>query len=254
MEDTSKLNTSKLGTQKYWDDFYDKEINNFKQDTNDLGERWFDDSDAEMKMIEFIMDEACETDTEIVFKNDQTGLSNFIDLGTGNGHFLFEMINDCDFLDIFIENSRVTGCDYSPKSIEFANDIKNTKFADFEFFQENVEFKVMDIFDDETIFDKYEIVTDKGTLDAIALSGLSKYNKTADKEMSLVNYYPYVIEKLLSKKGLFVITSCNFTQEELIKIIESSGNLKYYKHVNYPSIEFGGIKGTTICTVAFTTK
>ncbi|OBA24972.1 hypothetical protein HANVADRAFT_27743, partial [Hanseniaspora valbyensis NRRL Y-1626] len=148
----------------------------------------------------------------------------------------------------------VTGCDYSSKSIEFANDIKNTKFADLEFFQKNVEFKVMDIFDDETIFDKYEVVTDKGTLDAIALSGLSKYNKAADKEMSLVNYYPYVIEKLLSKKGLFVITSCNFTQEELIKIIESSGNLKYYKHVNYPSIEFGGIKGTTICTVAFTTK
>ncbi|KAL6928377.1 hypothetical protein ACO0SA_003116 [Hanseniaspora valbyensis] len=254
MEDTSKLNTSKLGTQKYWDDFYDKEINNFKQDKNDLGERWFDDSDAEMKMIEFIMDEACETDTEIVFKNDQTGLSNFIDLGTGNGHLLFELINSCDFLELFIENSRVTGCDYSSKSIEFANDIKNTKFADFEFFQKNVEFKVMDIFDDETIFKKYEVVTDKGTLDAIALSGLSKYNKAADKEISLVDYYPYVIEKLLSKKGLFVITSCNFTQEELIKIIESSGNLIYYKHVNYPSIEFGGIKGTTICTVAFTTK
>ncbi|XBW37544.1 hypothetical protein QEN19_003124 [Hanseniaspora menglaensis] len=253
MEDTSKLNTSKLGTKKYWDDFYDREIGNFKQDTSDLGERWFDDSDAEYKMIEFLMNEAEEPESEVVFKNDQ-GISNFIDLGTGNGHFLFELVNDCDFLEYFSETSKLVGCDYSSKSIDFANDIKHVKFKEVDFIQENLSFQVMDLFDEETAFEKFEVVTDKGTLDAIALSGISKLNKETGTDISLVDYYPYVIEKLIAFKGLFLITSCNFTQEELVKIIESSGSLRYYKHVNYPSIEFGGVKGSTICTVAFTTK
>lgn len=253
MEDTTKLNTSKLGTKKYWDDFYDKEINNFKQDTNDLGERWFDDSDAEYKMIEFLLQEVEDPDTEIGFKNDKN-VTNFIDLGTGNGHFLFELINDCDFFDSFDETSKLMGCDYSSQSIKFANDIKKGKFSALEFMQSNLTFKVIDLFDEATDFDKFEVVTDKGTLDAIALSGIKKHYTATSKEMSLVDIYPYVIEKVLSPNGIFLITSCNFTQEELVEIIESSGSLKYYKHITYPSIEFGGVKGSTICTVAFTTK
>lgn len=81
---------------------------------------------------------------------------------------------------------------------------------------------------------------------------MSKFDRETQKDISLVEYYPLVIEKLLAKNGLFLITSCNFTQEELVKIIQASGKLRYYKHVSYPSIEFGGVKGSTICTVAFT--
>ena len=56
MEDTSKLNTSKLGTKKYWDEFYAVETSNFKENPEDTGECWFADSDAEEKMVEFLMD------------------------------------------------------------------------------------------------------------------------------------------------------------------------------------------------------
>ena len=263
MEDTSKLNTSKLGTQKYWDDFYDREIDNFSQDKNDLGERWFDDSDAEFKMIELLMAEASDPDTQITFSNSNTSTSNFIDLGTGNGHFLFELMLDEDFDENFVNNNRLLGCDYSAKSIELAKNIQKEKFLDNESIQKQLNFEVIDLFDEKSQFfntvkndknEKFEVVTDKGTLDAIALSGMTKFSESLEKEISLVDYYPHIIDNLLAQNGLFLITSCNFTQEELIRIIESTGNLKYYKNVNYPSIEFGGIKGSTICTVAFTTK
>lgn len=263
MEDTSKLNTSKLGTQKYWDDFYDREIDNFSQDKNDLGERWFDDSDAEFKMIELLMAEASDPDTQITFSNLNTSTSNFIDLGTGNGHFLFELMLDEDFDENFVDNNRLLGCDYSAKSIELAKNIQKEKFLDNESIQKQLNFEVIDLFDEKSQFfntvkndknEKFEVVTDKGTLDAIALSGMTKFSESLGKEVSLVDYYPHIIDNLLAQNGLFLITSCNFTQEELIRIIESTGNLKYYKNVNYPSIEFGGIKGSTICTVAFTTK
>lgn len=263
MEDTSKLNTSKLGTQKYWDDFYDREIDNFSQDKNDLGERWFDDSDAEFKMIELLMAEASDPDTQITFSNSNTSTSNFIDLGTGNGHFLFELMLDEDFDENFVDNNRLLGCDYSAKSIELAKNIQKEKFLDNESIQKQLNFEVIDLFDEKSQFfntvkndknEKFEVVTDKGTLDAIALSGMTKFSESLEKEISLVDYYPHIIDNLLAQNGLFLITSCNFTQEELIRIIESTGNLKYYKNVNYPSIEFGGIKGSTICTVAFTTK
>jgi len=263
MEDTSKLNTSKLGTQKYWDDFYDREIDNFSQDKNDLGERWFDDSDAEFKMIELLMAEASDPDTQITFSNSNTSTSNFIDLGTGNGHFLFELMLDEDFDENFVDNNRLLGCDYSAKSIELAKNIQKEKFLDNESIQKQLNFEVIDLFDEKSQFfntvkndknEKFEVVTDKGTLDAIALSGMTKFSESLEKEVSLVDYYPHIIDNLLAQNGLFLITSCNFTQEELIRIIESTGNLKYYKNVNYPSIEFGGIKGSTICTVAFTTK
>ena len=263
MEDTSKLNTSKLGTQKYWDDFYDREIDNFSQDKNDLGERWFDDSDAEFKMIELLMAEASDPDTQITFSNSNTSTSNFIDLGTGNGHFLFELMLDEDFDENFVNNNRLLGCDYSAKSIELAKNIQKEKFLDNESIQKQLNFEVIDLFDEKSQFfntvkndknEKFEVVTDKGTLDAIALSGMTKFSESLEKEISLVDYYPHIIDNLLAQNGLLLITSCNFTQEELIRIIESTGNLKYYKNVNYPSIEFGGIKGSTICTVAFTTK
>lgn len=263
MEDTSILNTSKLGTQKYWDDFYDREIVNFSQDKNDLGEKWFDDSDAEFKMIELLMNEASSPDTEIVFQNKETKTTNFIDLGTGNGHFLFELIQDEEFDENFQEKNRLLGCDYSAKSIELAKNIQKEKFLDNETIQNNLTFEVIDLFDEESEFfnkvknnknEKFQVVTDKGTLDAIALSGMTKLSSSLNRDIKLSEYYPHVIDNLLAENGMFLITSCNFTQEELIGIIESTGNLKYYSHVNYPSIEFGGVKGSTICTVAFTTK
>ena len=64
--------------------------------------------------------------------------------------------------------------------------------------------------------------------------------------------------KLLKPGGLLVITSCNSTQDELVKEFtvaqkdRSALGFTYLDHVKtYPCFVFGGITGTKVCTVAF---
>lgn len=227
MEDTTNLNTSKLGTKQYWDDFYKLERNNFKENANDTGERWFDDNNAEDKMIQFLDDNV----GQFSIRSD----SSMIDLGTGNGHLLFAL-RENEFTGKFL------GIDYSSESVQFANDIAKTNQIN------DISFEQADIFADNWNPGKFDIVLDKGTLDAIALSGL----KTSDGK-PVTTIYNKIISKLLNSGGVFLITSCNFTQQELIKIIEDE-HLQMWEIIQYPLFEFGGVKGTTICTIAFTKR
>lgn len=226
MEDTTKLNTSKLGTKEYWDDFYSLEKQNFEENPEDTGECWFADNDAEEKTVEFLLDNLGEYN----IKED----SSMIDLGTGNGHLLFTLLEE-GF------KGEMIGVDYSEKSVEFAAEILKTKYSQ----NDNVTFATADIFNEQWAPGKFDVVLDKGTLDAIALSGIKFENNE-----TVVDVYPKVIEKILGENSILLITSCNFTEEELIKIIETE-TLKKWKSVNYPIFEFGGVKGTTICSVAF---
>lgn len=226
MEDTTKLNTSKLGTRQYWDDLYSLERKNFKTNSEDTGECWFDDNDAELRMVDFL--------TENIGQYSIAEDASIIDLGTGNGHLLFEL-NDNDF------NGPMLGVDYAEQSVKFAKEIaKEVNRAD------TIQFAQADIFSDAWQPGQFDIVLDKGTLDAIALSGL----KTKDGSQSIVHIYSTVIEKILKPQGVFLITSCNFTEDELTKIIETN-KLKVWEKITYPSFEFGGVKGTTICSIAF---
>lgn len=182
-------------------------------------------------MIDFLMDNLGEYDI--------SEESRILDVGTGNGHLLFELRNE-GF------KGELVGIDYSEKSVEFARLICKEK----EF--ENVSFEQVDLFESGNQFnsnskDSFSIVMDKGTLDAIALGG----------DATLVEKYSSIISKYLVSNGVFLITSCNFTQDELTKIIlenNKDNELEYWKNVSYPSFEFGGVKGSTICTLAFVKK
>ncbi|CEP60080.1 Efm4p LALA0_S01e02586g [Lachancea lanzarotensis] len=230
MDDTTKLNTSKLGTKQYWDDFYAVEKSNFEENPQDTGECWFDDSNAEEKMVEFLMNHLGQ------LRIDKS--CSMIDLGTGNGHLLFQL-----FEEGF--DGRMVGVDYSMKSVEFAKEILQTQYQD----SDNFEFAPADIFDPQWQPSKFDVVLDKGTLDAIALSGLKAHNGD-----SIVQSYPAVVEKLMVKDSVFLITSCNFTETELKQIIEKNGSLQFWTSVKYPAFRFGGQEGSTICSLAFVKK
>lgn len=223
MEDTTKLNTSKLGTKEYWDQFYALEKTNFEKNPEDTGECWFDDNNAEAKMVGFLED-------NIGMYRIQRE-SSICDLGTGNGHLLFELLEN-GF------NGSMLGVDYSEQSVQFAQKVAQAKSLP-------VDFSAANIFDEIWEPGKFDIILDKGTLDAIALSGLTKENGK-----SLVELYSQVVERLLAKDGVFLITSCNFTESEMIRIIQTE-NLKAWNKIKYPSISFGGVQGTAICSIAF---
>ncbi|KAF3990225.1 hypothetical protein FT663_03269 [Candidozyma haemuli var. vulneris] len=184
--------------------------------------------------------------------NSQFGSSDslsVLDLGTGNGHFLFELNQEIEEQDVAI-NLFNNGIDYSPESVDFAKKIAQKKFPDQSYTFEEVDFISKECKYLEENQGKFNVVFDKGTLDAIALN--NDPIDGFDGKIG-VGVYPIQVSKLMSPGSLLIITSCNFTEEELTKLITQDENnkLKVFQKVEYPSFQFGGQKGSTICTIAF---
>lgn len=227
-------------TNVSWNEFYQKEIENFDENDQDTGENWFDDSDAERRVIDFFINMVDEGQ----FGSDEL---NILDLGTGNGHFLFELNEEIEEQDIAVKLLN-NGIDYSPESVEFAKKVALKRFSNQSYTFEEVDFirKECQYLDDNK--EKFDVIFDKGTLDAIALN-----NDPVDGFDGKigVDVYPLQVAKLVKSGSLLIITSCNFTEQELTKIITQAGDFKVFKNVEYPSFQFGGQKGSTICTIAF---
>lgn len=206
------LPQSKLGTKAYWDAFYAREIENFSNNAEDTGECWFDDSGAEQRMCDFLESAAVDPAAEI------------IDLGTGNGHLLFAL------RDAGVPGNML-GVDYSEVSVEFARRIAVNAGYD-------VAFKQCDfVSEPDWTTRRFDYVLDKGTLDAIALSSVPD---AAQK-------YRRSVLRLLKPAAQLIITSCNFTEQELAGLID----LPYTK-LPYPEFTFGGVKGSSVVTLIFT--
>ena len=125
-------------------------------------------------------------------------------VGTGNGQLLFAFSA--------AGYTSLTGIDYSPLSIELANDILKARSApesEHTIADPPPRFFVADILQvalgekvqgvsDET----WDLITDKGTYDAVCLSDEQREGK------SLRELYVESIARLLPKGGIFLITSC----------------------------------------------
>ncbi|ODV90629.1 hypothetical protein CANCADRAFT_108488 [Tortispora caseinolytica NRRL Y-17796] len=214
------LEPSKLGTKDYWDEFYNRELSNLRE-SGDTGERWFDENGAVDRIVNFIE----END---ILKGD------VLDLGTGNGHLLFELQdNEPD------TPYKFTGVDYSHQSVELANSIAENR--------ENMEFIQADILDPSWARNrKWKVILDKGTMDAIAL--MAPADVHSERPLSR---YPKAVEQLLADDGVLIITSCNLTQSELKQLITQNTKLSAWKSIQYPIFEFAGQKGQSICSLAF---
>lgn len=199
-------------------------------------------------MIQFLIDKINEE--ELPFSLEQ-GIS-FIDLGTGNGHLLFQLhediLEECDSSEDIQFGFK--GIDYSPESVEFATKVAEQKYpnATFQFEQVNLLAKENEFLVENST--KFDILLDKGTLDAIALN----QDPISDFDNKIgMDIYASQISKLMHQNSILLITSCNFTESELIKIItqEESNGLSVWDKIEYPSFQFGGVKGSTICSIAF---
>lgn len=145
-------------------------------------------------------------------------------LGTGNGMMLIELSND-GFVNL-------TGVDYSTKSIELARNIA----ADLG--HSHLVFKEVDILEEKNELGSFKIVHDKGTFDAIALmENATKHKRTYVKNLS------ELVEQL------FIITSCNFTEDELVDSF--SEYFVKFEIIPSPSFQFGGKKGNKTTSICF---
>ncbi|VVA28514.1 PREDICTED:-lysine N-methyltransferase [Prunus dulcis] len=165
-----------------------------------------------------------------------------LDIGTGNGLLLQELSKQ-GFSDL-------TGTDYSEGAIDLARSLAGRVGLP------NIHFLVDDVLDTK-LERQFQLVGDKGTLDAIGLH--------PDGSIKRVMYWDSV-SRLVAPGGVLVITSCNSTKDELVQEVESfnqrsvtqehdetpKDKFQYLSHVRtYPTFMFGGSVGSRVATVAF---
>ncbi|KAL7075221.1 hypothetical protein ACQ4LE_005638 [Meloidogyne hapla] len=228
MDNAMEFVDSRLGTQEYWDKFYDEELANFSENGGE-GEIWFGRL-CEAKIVEFLIKKAPKD-------------SFICDLGTGNGSILRKLSN-FGFLNLF-------GIDYSPKALELA---KNISFKNY---SNKIKFLLANISGDKVdseLEGKFDILLDKGTFDAISLTNKS------EREKHLKCYQQNICQ--LFKRNKFdgntaesprflLIFSCNFTRNELINLLENKLICFDCELPTNNNFEFGGFKGCGKLAAAF---
>ncbi|KAJ3383677.1 Methyltransferase-like protein 10 [Lobulomyces angularis] len=221
------LNPSELGKKSYWDNAYHREIDNFEK-IGEIGEVWFGEMSVE-KMVKFV--------EKKYFQQKDTAI---IDLGCGNGHLLFEL-GELGYSNLF-------GVDYSEsaiilsKRIQLEKNLPNIKFETMDVLVENINLK-----------NKFELCLDKGTFDAISLATVTDY-KTDGCQNNLRPDQQYIssVYNLLVNDGVLLITSCNWTEEELL--VKFKTHFTFSDRVKYNTFTFGGVQGQTITTLALKKK
>ncbi|XP_074582903.1 uncharacterized protein LOC141839133 [Curcuma longa] len=256
--DSNEVEASLLGLQSYWDASYAEDLANF-HGHGQAGESWFgiDVMDTVATWTKSLCANISQSHKSEGSSNsgpDPDSISKdlsswgVLDIGTGNGLLLQELAKQ-GFSDL-------TGTDYSDGAIVLAQKIAiRNGFP-------NINFMVDDILETK-LNRKFHLVMDKGTLDVIGLH--------PDGRMKRLMYWESV-SNLVASGGILVITSCNSTKDELLQEVETFNHkmldiqdqdqdqersdenvvFQYLDHVRtYPTILFGGIEGSRVCTVAF---
>ncbi|KAF6754393.1 S-adenosyl-L-methionine-dependent methyltransferase [Ephemerocybe angulata] len=227
---TAELNPSKLGTKEHWDGVYERELENFEE-IGDEGEVWFGEDSVE-KMVDWCIDNVPVSSNPAV-----------LEIGSGNGTLLFGL------LEAGYDSTRLAGIDYSAGAVKLAQGIAATKdgeaiaFTECDFLNDTPSPLPSDSSSDGLEY--WDLLLDKGTYDAIALGDKDEEGR------SPAAGYPSRIPRILKPGGLFLITSCNFTADELKASFTAETGLMYHSQVRHPTFTFGGQSGSIVTTVAF---
>ncbi|XP_047615891.1 EEF1A lysine methyltransferase 2 isoform X3 [Phacochoerus africanus] len=204
---------SALGTREHWDAVYERELQTF-QEYGDTGEIWFGE-ESMTRLIRWMQKHKIPLDASV------------LDIGTGNGVFLVELAKS--------GFSNITGIDYSPSAIRLSGSIIEKEGLS------NIKLKVEDFLNPSTKLSGFHVCIDKGTFDAISLHPDSAVEKRKQYVQSL--------SRALNVKGFFLITSCNWTKEELLN--EFSEGFELFEELPTPKFTFGGRSGNSVAALVF---
>ncbi|KAJ6531917.1 S-adenosyl-L-methionine-dependent methyltransferase [Mycena capillaripes] len=228
----SDLQPSKLGSKEHWDSVYENELANF-QEHGDEGEIWFGFQSVE-KMVKWALEHVPPSLNASV-----------LEVGSGNGTLLFALVEEG------YDPSFLCGIDYSADAVKLSRAIAETTDAG-----ESITFADCDFLASDPPrlphmppgqrSDVWDLLLDKGTFDAIALG------EKEDDGKSPAARYPARVARLLKPGASFLITSCNFTEDELRANFETpETGLVYHSRIQHRTYTFGGKSGSPCSSVAF---
>ncbi|KIK62996.1 hypothetical protein GYMLUDRAFT_222757 [Collybiopsis luxurians FD-317 M1] len=230
---TAEFETSKLGTKEHWDSVYARELVSFKE-IGDEGEIWFGEDSVD-KMVQWTANHLPPTTNPTI-----------LEIGSGNGTLLFSLIQEEDYPPQFC-----CGIDYSADAVNLAKgvaekrEVQDITFATCDFLSQDPPLISEDQRDAGRV-DAWDLLLDKGTYDAISLGE----KDTSGRPPSFA--YPTRAARLIKPGGYFLITSCNFTEQELrADFATEETGLKYHSSIKYPTFTFGGQSGAKYSSVAF---
>ncbi|XP_057590952.1 EEF1A lysine methyltransferase 2 isoform X2 [Hippopotamus amphibius kiboko] len=232
---------SALGTREHWDAVYERELQTF-QEYGDTGEIWFGE-ESMTRLIRWMQKHKIPLDTSV------------LDIGTGNAQtleicmykrkmsFCTSSRTKIPFLRVSCESfsnakfgfSNITGIDYSPSAIQLSGSIIEKEGLS------NIKLKVEDFLNPSTKLSGFHICIDKGTFDAISLN--------PDNAVEKRKQYVKSLSRVLKVKGFFLITSCNWTKEELLN--EFSEGFELFEELPTPKFSFGGRPGNSVAALVF---
>ncbi|KAE8590231.1 hypothetical protein XENTR_v10017985 [Xenopus tropicalis] len=125
----------------------------------------------------------------------------------------------------------LTGIDYSSDAVELAKSI-----CEKEGVSQNAQLQVTDFLEDFHPSQQFDVCLDKGTFDAVSLDPTGATEKREQYVRSLC--------QALKAQGLFIITSCNWTKEELLS--QFGEEFEFKDELPTPTFSFGGKAGHSV--------
>lgn len=228
-----------LRSEGYWEKHYELELNNYLED-GDEGEIWFGKS-LNKRIVDWIFNRLLET-------ADSQKEVAIIDIGCGNAYTI------CTLLSKLGQNIQlqkrlklmIMGLDYSANSIELAKKIAKDRGL-----SDSITLKQCDFLDKNQLgsccgTNKFDLIIDKGTFDAICLLAS---NSTSNLQ-NAKSKYKESLDSVAKDGTIFILASCNHTEEELLQVFASELDSVYeYKmmdKIQTPTIKFGGIQGSQV--------
>ncbi|RMJ21563.1 S-adenosylmethionine-dependent methyltransferase [Aspergillus sp. HF37] len=127
--------------------------------------------------------------------------------------------------------------------------------------------EAMRVSGDEGIrFEVWDILASDGEFSARPRRGMREEEEKEKEEerddagagQRVCERYPGIARELVRRGGFLVVTSCNWTEEELVRWFVANGDgddgLGVWGRVEYPRFRFGGHEGQGVCTVCFQRK
>ena len=274
-----------------WDKHYADDLANLSAQRHDGGggdddtvvppsdlPSWFEDVGAPERVLDFLTSDTFPMSPNYN-RSPQEGSPpppppssvSVLDLGTGNGGFLLALRMEGHYAGPMV------GVDYSPASVELARQLAGGYGG-----CGDIRFEVMDVMrDDATARDwwpapatatataaaGFDLVLDKGTFDAISLAPHQQSNRNRNRNRRPCQQFPARAARLVKPGGFFVITSCNWTEAEVVAWFTTddnddgdgddddddsvAGKFEVWGTVPYPRFRFGGHEGQGVATVAF---
>ncbi|KAM7047479.1 EEF1A lysine methyltransferase 2 isoform 2-T2 [Acridotheres tristis] len=132
----------------------------------------------------------------------------------------------------------LTGIDYSPSAIQLSEKVREKEGMS------NIKLKVEDFLAPSAELSGFDICIDKGTFDAISLDPSDAVGKR--------KVYVGSLCRALKPEGFFLITSCNWTKEELLN--EFREGFEILEELPTPKFCFGGRIGNSVTALVFQRK